>query len=405
MSFTESLGRIEQIQGTLSQFDPVAASRAASAAAARRGSSASALSGSLAGSLSGSAAGTDFAGSLAAALGAGGTDGTAAQAALGAPTDATGLSGLSGLSGLAGLSGAVGGAGSPGSGLSGDRVAAAAKRYVGVPYVWGGTDPATGMDCSGFVQRVFKDVGVALPRVVSQQMKLGTPVASMAQARVGDLLISHGSGHISIYLGDGKAIDAPMPGRTIQVRDAWELRGNLTAIRRIVPEAAAAPGPAVPASAAAVGPVTARLDPSQRRYAQVIVDEVRARGLPARAAVNAVSTALQESSLRMYWNPKVPGSRELAPAGAPRGTDGYSVGLFQQQVHGTRFSWGTVADAMDPRTSTRMFLDRLTALPGWQTMSVAAADQAVQRSAYPDAYAKWESTARGIVSELYGTSA
>ncbi|GAA2483424.1 C40 family peptidase [Terrabacter carboxydivorans] len=411
MTFTESLGRIEQIQGTLAQFDPVAASRAASAAAARRSSTASALTGSLTGSLSGSAAGTDFAGSLAAALGTAGSDGTAAAAALGTPTDATGLSGasglsgLSGLAGLAGLSGAVGGAGSSGPGLTGDQVAAAAKRYVGVPYVWGGTDPARGMDCSGFVQRVFKDVGVALPRVVSQQMKLGTPVASMAQARVGDLLISHGSGHISIYLGDGKAIDAPMPGRTIQVRDAWELRGNLTAIRRIVPEAAAAPGIAVPASAAAVGPATARLDPSQRRYAQVIVDEVRARGLPARAAVNAVSTALQESSLRMYWNPKVPGSRELAPAGAPRGTDGYSVGLFQQQVHGTRFSWGTVADAMDPRTSTRMFLDRLTALPGWQTMSVAAADQAVQRSAYPDAYAKWESTARGIVSELYGTGA
>ncbi|GAA2747433.1 hypothetical protein GCM10009868_36910 [Terrabacter aerolatus] len=401
MSFTESLGRIQEIQGTLTQFDPAVAARTASAAATRRTSAASAL----AGSLSGSAAGTDFAGSLAAALGAGGTDGATDPSALGAPTGLSGLSALSGLSGLSGPAGVSGVSGASGSTVvSGDDVAAAAKRYVGVPYVWGGTDPAKGMDCSGFVQRVFKDVGIALPRVVSQQMRLGTPVASMAQARVGDLLISHESGHISIYLGNGRAIDAPMPGRTIQVRDAWEMRGNLTAIRRIVPEPTAT-GISVPASVAAAGPATSRLDPSQRRYAQIIVDEVRARGLPAQAAVNAVSTALQESSLRMYWNPKVPGSRELAPAGAPSGTDGYSVGLFQQQVNGNRFSWGTVADAMDPRTSTRMFLDRLTAVPGWQTMPVSAADQAVQRSAYPGAYAKWESTARSIVAELYGTGA
>ena len=285
------------------------------------------------------------------------------------------------------------------SGVSGEQIATAAKKYIGVPYVWGGTDPRKGMDCSGFVQRVFGDVGIDLPRVVSTQMKHGTPVASMAQAKVGDLLISHGGKHIAIYLGGGKAIDAPMPGKSIQVRDAWEMRSNLYAIRRIVPDAAI-PSVTAAKATAATGPATAKLDASQRRYAQIIVDEVHARGLPVQAAVNAVSTALQESSLRMYWNPKVPGSRELAPDASARGSDGYSVGLFQQQVHGNNFSWGTVADAMDPRVSTRMFLDRLTKVPGWQSMSVAAADQAVQRSAFPQAYAKWEQTARQIVSEL-----
>ncbi|WP_156023150.1 C40 family peptidase [Terracoccus sp. 273MFTsu3.1] len=389
MTFTESLGRIQQIESTLTRFDGVSARTASALAATRVAAAATTATPS---------GGTAFADTLAAALGSGDTPGAA---------DALGGLGTLGLTGAgaAVASPAVSGAAS-GGGVSGEQVATAAKRYVGVPYVWGGTDPAKGMDCSGFVQRVFKDVGIELPRVVSQQMKHGTPVASMGQARVGDLLISHGGGHIAIYLGGGKAIDAPMPGRTIQVRDAWELRGNLTAIRRIVPETsgvAAAGASAV--SAAAVGPATARLDASQRHYAQVIVDEVRARGLPAQAAVNAISTALQESSLRMYWNPKVPGSRELAPDVSARGTDGYSVGLYQQQVHGDRFSWGTVADAMDPRRSTRMFLDRLTAIPGWQTMSVSAADQAVQRSAYPHAYAKWEGTARQVVAELYGARA
>jgi cell wall-associated NlpC family hydrolase len=276
--------------------------------------------------------------------------------------------------------------------VTGDQVAAAAQKYVGVPYLWGGTDPSKGLDCSGFVQRVYQDLGISLPRVVHDQMQAGTPVASLADAKPGDLLVSFGGEHVAIYLGNGKAIDAPVPGQTIQVRDAWEKYANLTAIRRIVPDS--------PASSSPAG-----LDATQTRYAQTIVDRVRARGLPSEAAVDAVSTALQESSLRMYWNPKVAGSRALAPDQSAVGTDGYSVGLFQQQVSGNAFSWGTVADAMDPVKSTDMFLDRLTALPGWQSLSVAAADQAVQRSAYPEAYAKWEGQARQIVSALSGAGA
>jgi cell wall-associated NlpC family hydrolase len=91
------------------------------------------------------------------------------------------------------------------------------------------------MDCSGFTQRVFKDLGIEIPRVVSDQMRQGTPVASLAEAKPGDLLVSFGGDHISIYLGNGKAIDAPVPGKTIQIRDAWEQHSNLTSIRRIVP--------------------------------------------------------------------------------------------------------------------------------------------------------------------------
>ncbi len=150
-----------------------------------------------------------------------------------------GLGGATGLGALSGLQTPAAGS-VPAGAATGTDVVAMAKKYIGVPYVWGGTNPATGMDCSGFTQRVFKDLGIELPRVVSDQMKQGTPVASLAEAKPGDLLISFGGNHISIYLGNGKAIDAPVPGKTIQIRDAWEQQSNLTAIRRIVPAGAGA---------------------------------------------------------------------------------------------------------------------------------------------------------------------
>ena len=204
MSMVEALGRIQSIEASLQQLAerPAPASSPASAAP---GSSAS------------------FATALDSALGTAGVSGSEdvsrLLSALGGTTTAT----------------ATAAAGTRSGGATGEAVVAAAKKYVGVPYVWGGTNPAVGMDCSGFVQRVFKDLGVELPRVVSDQMQKGTPVASLAEAKPGDLLVSYGGEHISIYLGNGKAIDAPVPGQTIQIRDAWEKYSNLTSIRRIVP--------------------------------------------------------------------------------------------------------------------------------------------------------------------------
>ena len=60
-----------------------------------------------------------------------------------------------------------------------------ARRYLGIPYVWGGTDPAKGLDCSGLVQLVFRDLGYSLPRGAADQAKQGTPVARLADARPG----------------------------------------------------------------------------------------------------------------------------------------------------------------------------------------------------------------------------
>ncbi len=101
---------------------------------------------------------------------------------------------------------------------SGNAIAEIATRYVGVPYVSGGTTPA-GFDCSGFTSYVFAQVGISLPRTSGAQKGAGT-VVSQSEARAGDLIWS--PGHISIYLGDGMQIDAPRPGKSIAVRSIWQ---------------------------------------------------------------------------------------------------------------------------------------------------------------------------------------
>ena len=139
-------------------------------------------------------------------------------------------------------------------GPTGEAVVAAGKNYLGVPYLWGGTDPATGLDCSGFIQRAYRDVGIELPRVSRDQAKAGRPVASMAEARPGDLIVfGHPVDHIGIYMGDGKMVVAPRKGDVVKIQDVYR---TPTAIRRILPDtpsatAAAAGAPAATTPAAA----------------------------------------------------------------------------------------------------------------------------------------------------------
>ena len=99
---------------------------------------------------------------------------------------------------------------------TGQDVVADAQKYLGVPYLWGGTDPAQGLDCSGLVQDVYSDVGISLPRTSQEQATVGTPVSSLAEAQPGDLVFFPGSdgtasapGHVGIYIGNGEMIDAP----------------------------------------------------------------------------------------------------------------------------------------------------------------------------------------------------
>lgn len=125
------------------------------------------------------------------------------------------------------------------TGVSGNDVVADAMKYLGVPYKWGGTDPSTGLDCSGFVQRVYRDLGIDLPRTAAEQARQGTPVASLADAKPGDLVAFDrsrsrgGIDHIGIYIGDNKMIVAPKTGDVVKIQNITD---EPVAIRRIVSE-------------------------------------------------------------------------------------------------------------------------------------------------------------------------
>ena len=102
--------------------------------------------------------------------------------------------------------------------VSGNAVLEIAARYVGTPYLSGGTTP-DGFDCSGFTSYVYAQLGITLPRTSSGQKAAGT-IVSRADAQPGDLIWS--PGHISIYAGGNEQIDSPRPGTTIQFRAIWQ---------------------------------------------------------------------------------------------------------------------------------------------------------------------------------------
>ncbi len=100
----------------------------------------------------------------------------------------------------------------------GAAVVAIAKRYLGVPYVAGGSSPS-GFDCSGFTSYVYAKLGIELPRTSSGQRHMGK-VVSASKALPGDIVWS--PGHVAIYLGNGQIIDAPRPGKSVQIRAMYQ---------------------------------------------------------------------------------------------------------------------------------------------------------------------------------------
>jgi cell wall-associated NlpC family hydrolase len=120
------------------------------------------------------------------------------------------------------------------------------------------------------------------------------------------------------------------------------------------------------------------LDSGQLANAWTIYNAGVSLGLPERAEIIAIATALQESALRNL------------PYG---GSD--SIGLFQQRPSQ---GWGTVAQIMDPAYSARAFYERLVKVAGWQSMSLTAAAQVVQQSAFPGAYAHWQDATARLVN-------
>src|SRR5699024_9837899 len=108
------------------------------------------------------------------------------------------------------------------------------------------------------------------------------------------------------------------------------------------------------------------------------------RGLPARALTIAIATAMQESRIRNIDY----GDRD-------------SLGIFQQRPSQ---GWGSPEEIMDPYYSTNAFYDVLVTLEGYQDMEITDAAQAVQRSAFPNAYAQHESLSRHFASAMTGYS-
>ncbi|MFC0675622.1 C40 family peptidase [Brachybacterium hainanense] len=104
----------------------------------------------------------------------------------------------------------------------GDSMVALAKEQIGVPYVWGGSNPATGLDCSGLVKYVYNAHGITVPRTAKNQT-FGGRIIPRSEAKPGDLVaFSAGNwGHIGIYAGNGKIVDAGSSKGRVVYRDIW----------------------------------------------------------------------------------------------------------------------------------------------------------------------------------------
>ena len=129
-----------------------------------------------------------------------------------------------------------------------------------------------------------------------------------------------------------------------------------------------------------------RWDSTQVGNAAIIITTGQRLGVPARGWVIAVATAMQESTLHNYGN-------------LGRRNDHDSLGLFQQRPSQ---GWGTPVQILNPTYAATSFYQRLLRVRGWQTLPLTRAAQAVQRSAFPTAYAKWEQPAATLVHALTG---
>lgn len=97
-----------------------------------------------------------------------------------------------------------------------------AKRFLGNPYVWGGTSLTKGTDCSGFTMGIYAEFGIPLPHSSSAQSRMGTKV-SASEAKPGDLFF-YGSGssvsHVAMYIGNGQVIHASTERTGIKISNA-----------------------------------------------------------------------------------------------------------------------------------------------------------------------------------------
>jgi len=121
----------------------------------------------------------------------------------------------------------------PAANLSGGHPEAAtiAMKYLGVPYVWGGSTPG-GFDCSGLVMYVYGQLGISLPHYAAAQYGFGTPV-SRDQLQPGDLVFFDGLNHVGIYIGGGEMVHAPQTGDVVKITALTDFGAGYVGARRL----------------------------------------------------------------------------------------------------------------------------------------------------------------------------
>ena len=119
-------------------------------------------------------------------------------------------------------------------GMLGPQAVAIAKRYLGIPYVWGGATPTGGFDCSGLTMYVYRQLGISLDHYAAWQFLEGERIPP-EQLQPGDLVFFHpqadGPGHVGIYVGDGKMLHAPHTGDVVRISSIQGRSGYLGAVR------------------------------------------------------------------------------------------------------------------------------------------------------------------------------
>ncbi|URM89757.1 hypothetical protein LUW75_06860 [Streptomyces sp. MRC013] len=180
------------------------------------------------------------------------------------------------------------------------------------------------------------------------------------------------------------AVPSPRPRRARRARVAASF-AVLLAVAGYVVLRYESGGGGAPRCTVGSGSHTYTLSPEQAANAATISAVGTTRGMPERAVTIALATALQESALRNIDY----GDRD-------------SLGLFQQRPSQ---GWGTPRQIMDPVYSAGVFYDRLAEVPGYSRLPLTVAAQRVQRSGFPQAYAKHEPDAALLAAALTGRSA
>lgn len=330
------------------------------------------------------------------------------------------------------------------AGNGASAVISTAESFLGKPYRWGGSNPRTSFDCSGLMQWSYGQHGIKLPRTAAQQQHVGSDVP-IDQLAPGDLVF-YGSPahHVAMNLGGGKMLEAPHTGANIRITGLRkptnakrvlgagpnDFNGVLATGSTSGPQGDSGDAPAgygAPSRNMATAPgvfadeasafasllsqgmgngpsVATGSSHSLKRSsttggggsssnaqagsmpvgdamsnARIIVQVAKQMGLSKRGAIIGIATAEQESGLRNLHD----GDRD-------------SQGLFQQRPSQ---GWGSVAQVTNPAHAAASFFARLKGTD-YEHLPLTVAAQKVQRSGYPNAYAKWEQTAAGIVNQI-----